>query len=215
MSAHLEFNLNNLHERCEEVNPLDAKSTVLSLTAKLKKYEDIYALSAPQIGIKQRVVCIKYKDGIIKEYINPVPLKAEEFHFVREKDISIPEKEFIAARPTKITLRYQSVDAKPEENILKGAVAEVFDRMMMYLDGVTLDEFGLEVDEEFDDASKEDKDKILDMYIKSLKNRESILNDNIEHDEDAKELKDAIRFMEAVDKGEVTLGDPSLLIDKK
>ena len=49
------------------------------------------------------------------------------------------------------------------------------------------------------------------MYLNSLKKREELLNDNIENDKDAKELKDAIRFMEAVDKGEVTLGDPSLL----
>ena len=52
------------------------------------------------------------------------------------------------------------------------------------------------------------------MYLNSLKKREELLNDNIENDKDAKELKDAIRFMEAVDKGEVKLGDPALLKKK-
>ena len=52
------------------------------------------------------------------------------------------------------------------------------------------------------------------MYLESLKKREEILNDNIEHDKDAKELRDAIRFMEAVDKGEVQF-DTSAVKEKK
>ena len=211
MSKHLIFDLNELHEICDEVNPLDAKSTVLELKAKLKKYNDLYALSAPQIGIKERVICIKFNDGVIKEYINPMILKSEGLHLVRERDISIPEKEFICPRPNKIHIRYQLDDAKPEENILNGSVAEVFDRMMHYLQGVTLEDYGLEIIEEFDKASPEEQQQVIDMYIESLKKRQEILNDNIENDKDAKELVDAIRFMEAVDKGEVTLGDPSLL----
>lgn len=211
MAKHLVFDIEQLHESCDEVNPLDAKQTVLDLKAKLKKYKDLYALSAPQIGIKQRVICIKFNDGIIKEYINPMILKSEGLHLVREKDISIAEKEFIAPRPNKVYIRYQLENAKPEENILNGSVAEVFDRMMHYLQGVTLEDYGLEILEGFDDLCEEDKQEIIDMYIKSLKTREELLDDNIEHDADAKELKDAIRFMEAVDKGEVILGDPSLL----
>lgn len=205
MSAHLIFDLDKLHDRCDEVNPIDAQSTVSDLTAKLKKYKDLYALSAPQIGKKERVVCIKYNDGVVKEYINPMVLKAEDFHFARERDISIAEKEFIVPRPGKILIRYQNKDARPEENILKGVVAEVFDRMMQYLEGVTLADIGLEIDEDFDNASKEEQDEILELYKESLKKRAIILQDNIDHDKDAKELQDAIRFMESVDKGETKL----------
>lgn len=203
MSSHLVFDVEQLHDRCDEVNPIDATQTVLDLTAKLKKYKDISALAAPQIGKKERVVCIKYNDGIIKEYINPMVLKSEGIHLVRERDISIAEKEFIAPRPNKMLVRYQTKDARPEENILKDAVAETFDRMMNYLEGITLEDIGLEVDEEFDKASEEDRTAIINMYVESLKRREEILQDNINDDKDAKELQDAIRFMEAVDRGEV------------
>lgn len=211
MSKHLIFDLEKLHDYCDEVNPIDSESTVFELKNKLKKYKDLYALSAPQIGIKERVICIKFNDGVIKEYINPMILKSEGLHLVREKDISIPDKEFICPRPNKIYIRYQLDNAKPEENILQGSVAEVFDRMMNYLQGVTLDDYGLEVIDGFDEASPEEQQEIINMYIESLKKRQDILHDNIENDKDAKELVDAIRFMEAVDKGEVTLGDPSLL----
>lgn len=211
MSTHLIFDLNDLHDICDEVNPLDAKKTVDDIKVKLNKYKDLYALSAPQIGVKERVICIKFNDGVIKEYINPMVMKAEGFHLVREKDITIPDKEFICPRPNKIYVRYQRQDARPEENILKDSVAEVFDRMMNYLQGVTLDDYGLEVIDGFDEAPEEEQKQVIEMYLESLKKREETLNDNIENDKDAKELSEAIRFMEAVDKGEVTFGDPSLL----
>lgn len=211
MAVHLVFDTEKLHDICDEVNPVDAQRTVADISAKLKKYADLYALAAPQVGIKERVICVKYNDGIIKEYINPMIMETSGYHLVREKDISIPEKEFISPRPDKILVRYQLSTAKPEENVLKGVVAEVFDRMMQYLQGITLDEYGLEVDADFDNASKEEQSEVIDMYLKSLKTRESLLDDNIEHDKDAKELKDAIRFMEAVDKGEVKLVDSATL----
>lgn len=215
MSSHLIFDTEQLHERCDEVNPIDANTTVGELTAKLKKYKELYALSAPQIGKKERVICIKYNDGVIKEYINPMVLKSEGTHFAKEHDISIAEKEFIAPRPNKILVRYQLKDAKPEENILKGVVAETFDRMMNYLEGITLEDIGLEIDDNFNKASKEEQEEILNLYVQSLKRREEILQDNIDSDKDAKELQNAIKFMEAVDRGDVKLDTSSKSRKKK
>ena len=86
--------------------------------------------------------------------------------------------------------------------------------MMQYLQGVTLEDFGLEIIDGFDNATKKEQQEIISMYLESLKKREEILNDNIEHDKDAKELRDAIRFMEAVDKGEVQF-DTSAIKEKK
>lgn len=214
-SSHLIFDIEQLHERCDEVNPIDANITIGELTAKLKKYKELYALSAPQIGKKERVICIKYNDGVIKEYINPMILKSEGTHFTKERDISIAEKEFIVPRPNKILVRYQLKNAKPEENILKDAVAETFDRMMNYLEGITLEDIGLEIDENFNKASKEEQEEILNLYVESLKRREEILQDNIDNDKDAKELQNAIKFMEAVDRGDVKLDTSSTSRKKK
>jgi peptide deformylase len=207
MAEHLIFDLDKLRERAEEVNPIDAKRVSNALKAKLKKYPDIICLCGPQIGVNERVICIRFNDDVIKTFINPMITKAEGLHLVREKDISIPEKEFISPRPNKIIVRYQTEDAIPEENILEGPVAEVFDRMQKYLDGVTPEDFGLEVIEGFDEATEEEREQVISMYLESLKTRAKILNDNINEDKDAKELMDAIKFMEAVDEGKVTLVD--------
>lgn len=208
MAHTLVFDLDELKERVDEVNPIDAQSTVKALIAKLKKYKELYALSAPQIGIKERVIVFKYNNGeMYKEYINPRIFKAEEYHLVREKDISCPDKEFISPRPGKIFIEYQTQDARPETNVLKDNAAEIFDRMMNYLDGITLEDYGLEVIPEFDEAEEEDKQEVIDMYLKSFKTREEELNKEIGNDKDAKQLKDAIDFMAAAKEGKIQFED--------
>ena len=208
MAHTLVFDLDELKERVDEVNPIDAQSTVKALIAKLKKYKELYALSAPQIGIKERVIVFKYNNGeMYKEYINPRIFKAEEYHLVREKDISCPDKEFISPRPGKIFIEYQTQDARPETNVLKDNAAEVFDRMINYLDGITLEDYGLEVIPEFDEAPEEEQQEVIDMYLKSFKTREEELNKEIEQDKDAKQLKDAIDFMAAAKEGKIQFED--------
>lgn len=212
MSSHLIFDLDKLHERADEVNPIDAQKTANELKVKLKKYPELFALSAPQIGINERVIAIKFNNNIIKIYINPVILKSAGLHLVRERDISVPEREFITPRPNKIHIRYQTEEAKPEENILKDSVAEIFDRMVNYLDGITIADIGLEVLEGFDEAEEDEKEAIIKLYIESLKKRAVLLQENINEDKDAKELQDAIRFMAEVEEGKVKLEDKSILI---
>lgn len=207
--ANLVFDSNELHTRCDEVNPIDAKQTCIDIEAKLKKY-DLPCLSAPQIGIKERVVGINFDSKSpdkydIRFYINPIVLKAEDYHLCREKDVTFPDKEFIVPRPTKLLVRYQKENAAPAENYFYKDVAEIFDRMMNYLDGVTLDEIGLEVIPEFDEATEEEKQEVINMYLNSLKNRAKILQDNIDQDKDAKKLQEALKFIKAVDEGKVEL----------
>lgn len=213
MAYNLVFDLDKLRERADEVNPIDARETVRALIAKLKKYDNLYALSAPQIGVKERVIVFKYKDSkkkdVYKEYINPRILRYEDYHLVREMDISVEGKEFISPRPQKIFIEYQNQDAVPETNVLKGNNAEIFDRMMQYLDGITLEDYGLEVIPEFDEATDEERQEVIDMYLKSFKTREEALKKEIEKDKDAKELSDAIGFMTAVEEGKVELVDLS------
>lgn len=217
MSKHLEFDLDKLRDRSDEVNPIDARSTIKELKEKLKKYPTLYALSAPQIGIKERVICIKFNDGVIKEYINPMIIKSSNYHYFKETDISIPEKEFIVFRPSEIRIRYQDEYAKPEENILKSPVAETFVRMVNYLDGVVLDEDGLEIDPEwdFDNLSNRDQKQLINyLYPIYIKQRADKINKIVNEDKDAKELKEAMDFMKAVDEGKVQF-DTSVKSEKK
>lgn len=205
-SKHLIFNVEKLRERSEEINPLLTKSTLFELHAKLNKYKDMVALSAPQIGIQERVFCIKFNDGEIRDFINPVILKREEgVHLVREKDPSFPNKEFIFPRPGKIIIQFQDEEAKFHQNKLEGVVAEVFDRMQNYLDGIPLCDYSLDVKDGFDDLNDEEKAEVIDMYIKSLQIFAQNLKAETEQDEDYQQLSKAIEFDAAVINKEVIL----------
>lgn len=214
MSYKLVFDHDKLTEVCDEINPIDAKFIITGLRSKLAANKDLIALSAPQIGESKRIIAIKFRDNNIKVFINPIILKTENFHLVREKDVTYKDVEFISPRPNKILIRYQDETAKPEENILEGPVAEVFDRMNNYLDGVPLSDYGLEVSEDYDNASDDEKDEIISMYLDSLRHRGELLQKSINDDPDAKQLEDALRFIESVEKGETILGDKNLLISK-
>ena len=210
MAHNLVFDLDKLRERTDEVNPIDAKETVKALIAKLKKYDSLYALAAPQIGIKERVIVLKFKDNVFKEFINPRIIKAEDYHLVREKDISTSEVEYISPRPRKLFIEYQTQDVLPETNVLKDTSAEVFDRMVHYLDGITLADYGLEILPEFDEASQEEQREVIEAYLNSFKTREEELRKEIDEDKEAKQLSNAIKFMNKVNSGEVELTEVAI-----
>lgn len=215
MSYSIVFDINKLRERCDEVNPIDAEPTVKALRDKLNKYDNLYALCAPQIGIKERVICIKFNNGVIQEYINPRILKYEDYHLVREKDVCFKDTEFISPRPQKILIEYQLSSAKPEQNVLKGAVAEVFDRMVQYLEGICLDTYGLEVIPEFDKAPEEEREEVVKAYLDSFKDKIEATNKLISEDLEASKTMRAIKFKEALDKEEIKLQDLHTEEEKK
>ena len=77
---------------------------------------------------------------------------------------------------------------------------------MNYLDGVALDEDGLEIDNEwnFDELSDKDKKQLINyLYPKFIKQRAENSNKLVDEDKDARELKEAMEVMKAVDEGKV------------
>lgn len=162
-------------------------------------------LAAPQLGKQLRFFCMKFAGGDIRTFINPIIMKSKGLHLSREICPSIPGKEFIVPRNDEITVAYQTPVGNNESNIFKGAPAEMFQQMVNLLDGVLIDDFGLEVLEGFDDLSNEDREEILNLYIDSLKEYNIILQKEIEEDEELKEIKRATDFLTSVALGETTL----------
>ena len=123
----------------------------------------------------------------------------------REKCSSIPEKEFIIPRFNKIKFYYTTPLGKVESATLVGKAAYVFQHALDHLNGVLLSDFGLEVDELFDQATDEEREEILRMYAESLDLRQKELVKMIQEDEELKDIDDAIKFMRSVKDGETVL----------
>lgn len=198
-----------LSERALEINVdlnhLKLVTIISELKETLYSNPNLTVLAAPQLGKPFRVFCMKFAGGDIRTFINPMIMTTKGLHLSREVCPSIPGKEFIIPRNDEITVAYQTPVGNNESNLFKGAPAEMFQQMVHLLDGVLIDDFGLEVLEGFDSLNQADKEQILNMYIDTLKQDNIILNKEIESDKKLKEIKDATDFLTSVALGKTIL----------
>ena len=201
--------INELEDRCDEINILKENNLLRDIIINLKetcRENNLVGLSAPQIGYKKRVFVINF-NGDIRTFINPIITSLKGFTLSRQECPSLPNKQYIRPRYTEIGTMYQTPLSKTESRKLIGKAAEVFQQQLDYLDGLLLSDVGLEIGEDFLNASDEEKQQVINLYLESLDLKQKDVEKEIEEDEMLKKTKDAVEFMEAVQKGEVKLGE--------
>ena len=189
-----EFDIKKLSKDCKDII-LEMKNTL--------RANDLLGLSACQIGYYARVICLNF-NGDIRTFINPIITKCEGFELSRETCACL-EGTYIRPRNSKIDIMYQTPLGKTESATLVGFAAKLFQHHLDHLDGILISDIGLLIDEEFDNASEEDKTQIIDMYLDSLDLKKAEIDKAIEDDPKAKEMADAIKFFDSVQKGETTV----------
>ena len=185
------------------------------VVSRLKRalYQDknYVALCAPQIGEDLRLFVVKTagKDSDkFKVFLNPMIVQSEGMHLSRETNASFPDIQYIIPRKDKLHLAYQEVNGKVSSESYTGAYAEVIQQMVEMLDGITLDDYGLELDDSFDKASEEKKEEIISTYLEAIKLDSADLKKEIEEDPELKALDDTIRFMTGIAEGNITPINP-------
>lgn len=167
--------------------------------------KDLISLSAPGVGYNKRIFCIDFSDKEIKTFVNPVIQYADGLQLVREQCSSIPDKEFLVPRNTVIDLIYETPTGGIQTKRFKDVVAFVIQHEINHLEGVTLEDIGLEVDSDFDEATEEERQEIIEMYLDSLDLRQQYLEEVINDDEELHIVSERLRFIEALAKGEIAL----------
>lgn len=188
-----------------QVNYLKVKTIIKDLKDTMYANPDIISLAAPQIGQAYRIFCIRFSNGDIRAFINPMIIKREDLVLSREVNASIKGKEFIIPRNKIIHAAYQLPTGNSEVNKFEDAPGFIFQQMVDLLDGVLLDDYGLEVIPEFDEASDEEREEVIKAYIDSLKLEETNLKDEINANPELKKMNDSIEFMTKVALGDVKL----------
>ena len=201
-----------LRDRSDEIvlNPLNRPKIVgiiNDLKDTLKANKDLVALSAPQLGKKERVFAIKFSDGDIRAFINPAIVRTTGMHLSREKAIGFNDKEeYLIPRADEVFATYQTPDMeayKCDMNKFTGAVAEVFLQMNDLINGILLEDVGLVILPGFDKASEEERQEIISMYLESLGERKEMIEKVIESNPEAKDMNKAIEFMTKLQLGEI------------
>lgn len=179
------------------------RDIIVDMKATIRENNFTY-LTAPQIGKYVRIVCINF-NGDIRTFVNPMISAVKGFGPVRERCNSIPDKEYIRFRYADIQVTYQTPLGQIETKQLVGAAAILMQHAIEHLEGVLLCDIGLEVDDDFDNASEEEQMEVIKAYADSLDIQEKTLKEEIMADKELSQLNDAIDFMTEVNEGKVQL----------
>ena len=197
-----------LEDWCIEIDPQkDGKLTqeiVLALKGTMRENNLCY-LSAPQIGYNYRVICIRFGERDYRTFINPVIENNVDMSFVRETCCSYPDREFVMPRFNKVKFYFTTPMSKVECATLQGHAAHILQHAIEHLNGVLVDDIGLEIDDMFNTASEEEQQEVLKMYAESLDLRQKELERIIEENEELKQVNEAINFMNSVRDGTTIL----------
>lgn len=180
------------------------RDTILDLKDTIRNDDTLRSLSAPQIGVNARIICIKFgKD--LKTFINPVIYSTKGLELSRENCHSIPDKTFIRPRNNDINVTYLTPLGKIESCNLVGLAAIVMQHAVDHLDGLFLSDVGLEIDSDFDNASEEERKEVIDFYLDSLDMKKSTLDKEIEEDDELKAIKNATDVLTSIAKGDIII----------
>ena len=196
-------------DRCDEINPkkqnAEMRETILAIK-EVMEAKKLSALAAPQIGYRNRIVCLKFGDKQPITYVNPFITKVNGFTLSKESDISIPNKTFIVPRNVEIEVQYCTPLGQWMTQKMTGMTAFVMQRMINMLDGLLISDIGLEIDEEWDKATDEERAEVIKAYCESLDiTMKDVQKDIEDSDGTLKKVYSAIKFTEGVNSGKVKL----------
>lgn len=209
-----EMNVEKLGMRAAEIDFEDEKllsKIIFELESTMIK-KDIVALAAPQIGFPYRVFCLMFKGKKdvrpdIRAYINPVVAEAKGFTITRQRCVNLGDREFIHPRYAQVHLQFQSKEGEVQNQTFIGQTAFAISQCVDILDGMLLSDIGLEIDELFDQASEQERLKLVEAYSESLGLYRRGLEADINSNPELKQLSAAVEYMQAVREGRIAAED--------
>jgi peptide deformylase len=208
--ANLESEVDSL---CEGIHPKNDGSLlqeiVLALKATMRK-NNLKYLSAVQIGYRKRVICIRYDKNDFRTYVNPAIVSATGFNTVIEECASIPGKKFLVPRFDSLKIVFMTPLGELKEGGVYGMAAHLFQHAIGHLNGEYIADYGLEIDDAWSTFTDDERAEIIKLYLESLDVCFPQLKEEIDSDENLKQIYDASKFLTSVESGETSMENPML-----
>lgn len=208
--------LKELKDLTRSMEVLDLKKEADDIVPILKDLSDelfandnLIALSAPQIGHNVRIFALKFSDEI-RFFVNPLYVKRKELFVNREKCYSLGDQEYLIPRFKSVEFIYTKTNGKVEQLTFEGIAATQFQQMYDLLEGLTLEDYGLPIDPDFDELSEEEQRDITDQYLNSLTQLLDCLQEDIKSDPILREQQHTIDFLTSVALGETKIAQPKM-----
>ena len=204
-----------LCDRADEIDTTKQSKEMRSIITELKhtvKENNLLGLAANQIGYNKRIIVINYS-GDIRSYVNPVLYNAKGLTVSRENSPSIPGKEYLVVRNQEVTVTYVTPLGKIKTEKFLGVAATMVQHLVNILDGVLISDIGFEIDSNWDSFTEEEKNELLDMYLESIDLKRKAVQEEIDSNPELKQIDDGIKFLTAIQNGEVKLTPATIHID--
>jgi len=97
-----------------------------------------------------------------------------------------------------------------------GVAAHIMQQQIDLLEGIFPSDVGFEIDEDFENASEEEKEEVMQLFLESLDIKKEELEKEINENDDLKKMREGINFIHSVARGETKVIPGSLLeMDKE
>lgn len=176
------------------------KSIVLDLKFAIRKY-GVLGMCANQIGTPVRIIVLNF-NGDLRAFINPLITKAEGLSFNREVLPNLPGKNYLVPRYNNISVTFMTANGKIQDCNLLGVAAHIMQQQVDLLEGILISDVGFEIDEDFENASEEEKAKVMELFLESIDLKREELEKEINEDDDLRKMREGIDFIQSVQRGE-------------
>lgn len=198
-------NFENLRvsEDVKEIN-----DEIINICAQMQKElenNEFAGITASLIGYDKRIIALKFEDKI-EFLINPLitKKKKEDYQVVKQKDL-FSNQYYIIPRFKEIELFYTDRDKNVQKLNLKGDASYFYQQLNDLLGGITIDDYGMPIDDDFDDLTDEEKGQIVEQYMKSFEEAHEFIQSEINQDPMLHDISKTLAFIDSVNKGETTL----------
>lgn len=202
MEKDIEFLTTRAKEWDVRANQDIATELVQKLEDKLDTNKDLVFTVSQEVGNTERAVDIRFADDTYI-FMNPIFQKADRLKLCREFD-RIKEKEFIVPRFSNVEVVFQDCLGAVKATKLEDVAAMVMHQAIDMLDGVYPGDIGLEILPEFDQATPEEQQEVIEVYLsKYLKDMYNELDADLLANDETRDQWNSIKFMAAKSRGEV------------
>lgn len=211
----IDYNTDVFNSRAEEFDVYDDSTGELidDILDTIKTLDNKVFLCANEIGRKERAFGIKFENET-KLFFNPVFQEKKEPKLVRELD-EITGKEYIMPRFADVTICYQDECGKVVATKFKDPASLIVCKAMDFIDGLHDSDFGLEVLPEFDEASDEEREEVLNLYLDYLTNLGAQLDAELQENDEVKAEWNAYRFAKAKAEGKIETFNDTPKLNRK
>lgn len=186
-----------------ELDKERTKDLIKDINETLKGCENRFYLCSNEIDLDERLIGVKFGEDVLV-LINPIYQTKEDMKLVREIDYETG-KEYIMPRYHKVIICYQDVEGENKACRFDNDAAIVLSQAMDCIEGIHPGDYGLEIMPEFDEASKEEQQELIDYWLNSLKEKFNKYDEELSLDEESNKYWMQYKYNEAVDNGTVEI----------